>query len=87
MLLARVVVDNGTFSLAGLGKVLTDRNQVRAFWNSLLLATLVGIGGTLLGFLFAFTAARARLPRWLLTTVDAPCCCRSCHRRSRPRSR
>lgn len=71
MLLARVVVDNGAFSLAGLGKVLTDRNQVRAFWNSLLLATLVGIGGTLLGYLFAFTAARARLPRWLLTAVDA----------------
>jgi len=71
MLLARVVLDNGTFTLAGLGKVLTDRNQVRAFWNSLLLATLVGIGGTLLGFLFAFTAARARLPRWLLRTVDA----------------
>ena len=71
MLLARVVFDNGAFSLAGLGKVLTDKNQVRAFWNSLLLATLVGIGGTLLGYLFAFTAARARLPRWLLTAVDA----------------
>ena len=71
MLLARVVFDNGTFSLTGLDKVLTDKNQLRAFWNSLLLATLVGIGGTLLGFLFAFTAARARLPRWLLTAVDA----------------
>jgi len=71
MLLARVVVDNGTLTFAGLDKVLTDRSQVRAFWNSLLLATLVGIGGTLLGFLFAFTAARARLPRWLLTAVDA----------------
>ena len=71
MLLARVVFDSGTFSLAGLDKVLTDKNQLRAFWNSLLLATLVGIGGTLLGFLFAFTAARARLPRWLLTAVDA----------------
>jgi iron(III) transport system permease protein len=71
MLLARVVVDDGTFTVASLSKVLTDRNQVRAFWNSLLLATLVGVGGTLLGFLFAFTAARARLPRWVLTAVDA----------------
>jgi iron(III) transport system permease protein len=71
MLLARVAFDNGTFTLAGLDKVITDRSQIRAFWNSLLLATLVGLGGTVLGFLFAFTAARARLPRWLLTTVDA----------------
>ncbi|MFO1304981.1 MAG: iron ABC transporter permease [Burkholderiales bacterium] len=71
MLLARVVLDNGAFSIAGLGKVLTDKAQVRAFWNSLLLATIVGIGGTILGYVFAFTAARARLPRWLLTAVDA----------------
>ena len=71
MLLARVVVDNGAFNISGLGKVLTDKAQVRAFWNSLLLATIVGVGGTLLGYLFAFTAARTRLPRWLLTAVDA----------------
>ena len=71
MLLARVLFDNGAISVAGLTRILTDRNQVKAFWNSLLLATLVGVGGTLLGFLFAFTAARARLPRWLLTAVDA----------------
>ena len=49
MLLARVVVDNGAFNISGLGKVLTDKAQVRAFWNSLLLATIVGVGGTLLG--------------------------------------
>ncbi|MFO1312743.1 MAG: iron ABC transporter permease [Burkholderiales bacterium] len=71
MLLARAVVDNGAISVAGLGKVLTDKSQVRAFWNSLLLAAIVGIGGTILGYVFAFTAARARLPRWLLTAVDA----------------
>ncbi|MCC6194535.1 MAG: iron ABC transporter permease [Burkholderiales bacterium] len=71
MLLGRVLFDNGTLSVAGLAKVLTDKNQVKAFWNSLLLALLVGIGGTILGFLFAFTAARARLPRRLLTAIDA----------------
>ena len=70
-LLARVVVDKGSFDLSGLVAVLTDRHQVRAFWNSLLLGVLVGLGGTLVGFLFAFTAARGRLPRWLLTAVDA----------------
>ena len=69
-LLGRVLVDQGTFSVAGLLTILTDKHQVRAFWNSLLLALLVGIGGTIVGFLFAFTAARCRLPRWLLTAID-----------------
>ena len=71
MLFARMLTDQGAFTTAGLAKILTDRNQVRAFWNSLLLATLVGVLGTVLGFLFAFTAARGRLPRWLLAIVDA----------------
>ena len=70
-LLARVLFDHGTFTTAGLVAVLTDRHQIRAFWNSLLLALLVGIGGTVIGFLFAFTAARGRLPRSLLTAIDA----------------
>src|SRR5438094_459075 len=71
MLLARVLFDHGTFSLAGIAAVLTDKHQIRAFWNSLLLAALVGIAGTVLGFVFAFTASRARLPRGLLTLMDA----------------
>ncbi len=71
MLLARMVVDQGGFTTAAIAKILTDRNQIRAFWNSLLLATLVGVLGTTVGFLFAFTAARGRLPRWLLAIVDA----------------
>jgi len=71
MLFARMLTDHGTFTTAGIATILTDRHQVRAFWNSLLLASLVGITGTALGFLFAFTAARGRLPRALLTIVDA----------------
>src|SRR5205807_4204924 len=55
----------------GLAAVLSDRHQIRAFGNSLLLALLVGSAGTALGFLFAFTAARGQLPRWLLTAIDA----------------
>ena len=70
MLLARVLTDNGAFTTAGLAAVLSDRHQIRAFGNSLLLALMVGSAGTALGFLFAFTAARGRLPRWLLTTID-----------------
>src|SRR5664279_4507345 len=69
-LLSRVLFDHGTFTTAGLAAVVTDKHQIRAFWNSLLLATLVAFGGTLIGFLFAFTAARGRLSRWLITAID-----------------
>src|SRR5436190_15726595 len=71
MLLARVLFDHGAFTTAGIAAVLTDRHQIRAFWNSLLLALLVGIAGTVIGFLFAFTAARGRLTHPLLTAIDA----------------
>jgi len=71
MLLARVFVDKGGVTFAGVVGVLTDRHQIRAFWNSLLLGALVGLGGTIVGFVFAFTATRARLPRGLLTAIDA----------------
>jgi iron(III) transport system permease protein len=70
MLLGRVLTDHGTFTTAGLMAVLTDKHQIRAFWNSLLLAVLVGLGGTTVGFVFAFTAARGRLPRALIATLD-----------------
>ncbi len=70
MLLARIFWDQGTFTLAGLATILTDRHQIRAFWNSLLLASLVGVLGTVLGFVFAFTATRGGLPRWLVTAID-----------------
>src|SRR5512144_2876562 len=70
-LVVRMLTDHGTFSAGGLYAVLTDRHQIRAFWNSLLLATLVGSIGTTMGFLYAFTAARSRLPRWLLALIDA----------------
>jgi iron(III) transport system permease protein len=70
-LLGRVLFDHGTFTTSGLVAIATDRHQVRAFWNSLLLAAIVGVFGTVIGFLFAFTAARCRLPGWLLAVVDA----------------
>src|SRR5881392_2580621 len=71
MLLVRVLTDQGGFTTAGLAAVLSDRHQIRAFGNSLLLALLVGSAGTALGFLFAFTAARGQLPRALRTAIDA----------------
>jgi iron(III) transport system permease protein len=71
MLFVRMLTDQGQFSVEGLATILTDRHQIRAFWNSLLLATLVGFAGTVLGFMFAFTASRGRLPRWMLGAMDA----------------
>jgi iron(III) transport system permease protein len=71
MLLARVFWVEGAFSFAGLQAVLTDSNQLRALWNSLLLATLVGAAGTVLGLLFALTAERCDLPPWSRTAIDA----------------
>ena len=46
MLLARVFVDKGHFTLGGLAAVVGDRHQIAAFGNSLLLGTLVGTLGT-----------------------------------------
>src|SRR5437870_4893591 len=43
MLLARIVVDHGALTSDALAKVLSDRHQIRAFWNSLLLASVVGV--------------------------------------------
>jgi iron(III) transport system permease protein len=71
MLFARIGQDPAGFSLAGVGTILSDRHQIRAFWNSLLLGTLVGVAGTVLGFLFAFTVSRARLPPAVVAVLDA----------------
>jgi iron(III) transport system permease protein len=71
MMAARMFTVQGQFSTAGLWTLLTDRHQLRAFGNSLLLAVVVGVLGTLLGFVFAFTAARTQLPPWLQRAIDA----------------
>ena len=71
MMGARLFVDQGQFSTAGLWKLLADRHQWRAFGNSLLLAAVVGLVGTALGFMFAFTAARSQLAPWVQRLIDA----------------
>ncbi|MEO7115495.1 MAG: iron ABC transporter permease, partial [Caldimonas sp.] len=70
MLLARVFIDKGHLTFAGLGTVLADRHQVIAFWNSLLLGTLVASVGTVFGFVFAFTASRCRLSPLAVRLID-----------------
>jgi len=70
-LLERAFVENGRFTLGNVLATLADPNHRRAFVNSLLLATLVGLCGTALGFLFAYTAARGGLGRRWLVALDA----------------
>jgi iron(III) transport system permease protein len=70
MMAARMFTVQGQFSTAGLWTLMTDRHQLRAFGNSLWLAVVVGALGTLLGFVFAFTAARTQLPPWLQRAID-----------------
>ena len=71
MMAARMLAPPTAAGSASLWQLLTDKHQVRAFGNSLLLATLVGLIGTVTGFVFAFTAARAKLPNWLQRAIDA----------------
>ena len=63
--------DGGRLALGPAWNVLADPNHRRAFLNSLELAALVGIGGTVLGFLFAYTAARSGISRGWLAALDA----------------
>ena len=64
-------VDGGHFTLANLQAIFQDPNHRQAFWNSLLLAALVGLCGTALAFLYAFTAVRANLSRAWIAILDA----------------
>ncbi|HWC04689.1 MAG TPA: iron ABC transporter permease [Methylomirabilota bacterium] len=71
MLLGRTFLEDGRPSLHGVLGIVRDPNHLTALGNSLLLAALVGLTGTALGFLFAYTAARAGLPRGWRTLLDA----------------
>lgn len=65
-LAGKAFIADGRISLDPVLAVLQQPNHRRAFWNSLLLGTLVGVIGTALGFLFAFVAVRGNLSsRWV----------------------
>src|SRR5256885_417019 len=71
MLAGSAFVDEGRPALAPLLNVLQKPGTQRAFVNSLLLGLLVGIVGTVLGFLFAFTVSRANLKPGWVRVIDA----------------
>jgi iron(III) transport system permease protein len=71
MLFARMLSTRARSRPPRIAKILTDRNQIRAFWNSLLLATLVGAARHGRGLPVRLHRGARRLPRWLLAIVDA----------------
>ena len=75
--------EGGRLSLGHVWTILADPNHRQAFANSLLLAALVGVGGTALGFLFAYTAARGGLGRGSRRRSTRSRSCRSSPRPSR----
>jgi iron(III) transport system permease protein len=65
MTLGAGFVEDGRLTVAPLLAILEKPRHRVAFLNSLLLGSLVGLLGTALGFLFAFTVSRGQLaPRW-----------------------
>src|SRR5882757_5908278 len=69
-LVRRALSDDSGFTLAPLVAAINSKSNLRAFGNSLLLATLVGICGTVLGFLFAFTVERTTAPTFWVRLLD-----------------
>jgi iron(III) transport system permease protein len=70
MLLARAFVDDGHLSLQALFSAVTAPKNLRALGNSLLLATMVGVAGTLIGLIFAFTVERVAAARRVSRLID-----------------
>ena len=71
MLVATAFYTDGQLSLSTLGTLLGQPTTRAAFSNSLLLGTLVGVLGTAVGFVFAFTVSRANLPTRWVRFIDA----------------
>jgi iron(III) transport system permease protein len=70
MLLSRAFVDDGHLSLRTLVVAIAAPKNLRALANSLLLAMLVGIAGTLAGLIFAFTVERVGAARRFARLID-----------------
>src|ERR1700704_2633647 len=70
MLFARAFVDDGRLSLQALFAAISAPKNLRALGNSLLLAMLVGVAGTVLGLIFAFTVERVGTARRVHRLID-----------------
>jgi iron(III) transport system permease protein len=69
-LVRRALSDDSGFTFAPLAAAIDSRSNLRAFANSLLLATLVGVCGTFFGFLFALTVERTQASLFWVRLLD-----------------
>ena len=70
MLLSRAFIDDGHFTVGALITAVKSSSNLRALRNSLLLAGMVGLAGTLIGMIFAFTVERVSRGGWLTRFID-----------------
>jgi iron(III) transport system permease protein len=70
MLLSRAFVEDDHLSPQALLSAVTAPKNLRALGNSLLLAMLVGIAGTVVGLIFAFTVERVSGARRVARVID-----------------
>ena len=70
MLLSRAFVDDGHFTVGALIAAVKSSSNLKALRNSLLLAGMVGVAGTLIGMIFAFTVERVSRGGWLTRLID-----------------
>ena len=70
MLLSRAFVEDGHLSPQALLSAVTAPKNLRALGNSLLLAMLVGVAGTVAGLIFAFTVERVSGARRVARMID-----------------
>ncbi len=71
-LLLTTFVANGVPSLANLSRILKKAYNVKALYNSIVLAVAVSLAGTFIGYLFALALTRTAWPKplkWLLGAV------------------
>src|SRR3984957_9297502 len=69
-LLSRAFLDNGQLSSAALFAAIHSPSNLKALRNSLILAGMVGVAGTLIGTAFAFTVERVSGSGWLTRLID-----------------
>src|ERR1700710_407912 len=70
MLFSRAFLDDGHLSLQALLAAITALKILRALGNSLLLAMVVGVAGTLLGLIFALIVERVHGARRVARLID-----------------
>jgi iron(III) transport system permease protein len=70
MLVLRAFHDDGHLTIVPFLTAIENPVNLRALRNSLVLASLVGIAGTVIGLIFAFTAERANLTRRTTRLID-----------------